>query len=277
MALRKCRDCGNRVSSRAKNCPQCGAPVKLKTHPLVGGLAFLLIIAVCAGVFTTAFKSNNGNPANSRDTAQAPESPPSFQGYDDYSVTVQMSGDLTICQVTFNSPPPTSDIAAEVVRHAVEELVAENSNREILAMAFNASGGALPDTYYGGALVYKPSDGRIRTMDERERSQTAEADEASYFIRIEDGRTARGITPFRRWLNVSIVFPEEPLGPEVKAAILKEIDKLESRRLDVNVYIYTGDKSNKVTWRQIRALNGKFMAVDYDSATGKISPNWNWE
>ena len=55
MALRKCRECGSQVSSRAATCPQCGAPTKRKTNPLVGLLAFVIIIAVCAGVCTGVF------------------------------------------------------------------------------------------------------------------------------------------------------------------------------------------------------------------------------
>jgi len=55
MALRKCRECGSQVSSRAAACPQCGAPTKRKTNPLVGLLAFIIIIIVCAGVCTEVF------------------------------------------------------------------------------------------------------------------------------------------------------------------------------------------------------------------------------
>jgi hypothetical protein len=59
VALRKCRECGNQVSSRAKTCPQCGAPVKAKTSPLAGALAFLVIVAICAGVCTRVFDGDD--------------------------------------------------------------------------------------------------------------------------------------------------------------------------------------------------------------------------
>lgn len=209
-------------------------------------------------------------------SAKVSVSPTAIMGFDDYSVRVQTSGELTICQVTFNSLPPTSDIAADVVRYAAEQLVKKNGNREVLAMAFNASGDALPDEQYGGALVYKPTDGQIRRMHEREGLQTVEVDEGSFFVQIDDGRTARGITPERSWYNVSIVFRDEPRAREVKAAVLNEIDKLKSRGLDINLYIYTGDRLNKITWKQMKAPNGKFMAVDYVAATRQVSPNWDW-
>lgn len=224
--------------------------------------------------------SGCGNTSNDRATTQSPPAtgnPPSVQGFDDYSVNVQESGNLTVCQVTFNSLPPTSEIAAEVVRSTVETLVRNDGNREILGMAFNASGEALAETQYGGAVTYNPSDGQILTMDERSGLQATEGDEGAYYVRVEEGRTFEGITPVRRWYYASIVFPDEPSVTEVRAAVLKEIDKLKSRELDVTVFIYIGDKSNKITWEQVKTTNGKFMVVEYVATTGEISPNWNWD
>lgn len=224
--------------------------------------------------------NDSGNTSDDGATTQSPpvtDNPPSVQGFDDYSVNVQKAGQLTVCQVTFNSLPPTSEIAADIVRNAVEMLVKEDGSREILAMAFNASGDALPETQYGGALTYKQSDGQILTMDERSGLQATEGDEGTYYVRVEDSRTARGIAPVRKWYNASVVFPNEPSGTEVRAAVLKELEKLKPRGLDVNVYIYTGDKSNKITWKQIKAPNGNFMAIDYIATTGEVSPSWNWD
>lgn len=226
----------------------------------------------CSGCGNT---SNDGARIQSPPPTEARQ--PSVQGFDDYSVNVQKSGRLTVCQVTFTSLPPTTDIAAEVVRNAVQLLVKKDGSREILAMAFNASGDALPETQYGGALTYKPSDGQILTMDERSGLQATEGDEGTYYVRVEDSRTARGITPVRKWYNASIVFPNEPSVTELKAAAFKEIQKLKPHGLDVNVYIYTGDRSNKITWKQIKAPNGNFMAVDYIATTGEISANWDWD
>ncbi|MCH8315394.1 MAG: hypothetical protein IIA64_05425 [Planctomycetes bacterium] len=224
--------------------------------------------------------SSSGNTFNDGATIQTPlttDNPRPVQGFDDYSVNVERIGTLTVCQVFFNSLPPTSDIAAEVVRNAVVMLVTKDGSREILAKAFNASGDALPKTQYGGELTYNPSDGQILTMDERLGLQATERDEGTYYVRVEDSRTARSIRPVRKWYNASIVFPNDPSGTEVNAAVLKEIEKLKPRGLDVNVYIYTGNKFNKITWKQIKAPNDNFMVVTYVATTGEISPNWNWD
>ena len=73
----------------------------------------------------------------------------------------------------------------------------------------------------------------------------------------------------RKWYRASIVFRNEPSGTGVKTAVLKEIEKLQPRGLDGHIYIFTGDKSNKITWKQIKA--------DYAATTGEISPNWSWD
>lgn len=50
MALKKCRECGEHVSSRAKTCPKCGCPTKRGGgfgNALGGCLIFCLIIGGC--------------------------------------------------------------------------------------------------------------------------------------------------------------------------------------------------------------------------------------
>jgi len=51
MALQKCYECGNRVSTEAKTCPSCGAPVSAGKKPgLVANLAALVtLILICSG------------------------------------------------------------------------------------------------------------------------------------------------------------------------------------------------------------------------------------
>ncbi|MBL8880816.1 MAG: zinc-ribbon domain-containing protein [Phycisphaerales bacterium] len=72
MGLRRCKDCGHQVSSRAVACPQCGAPSKAKTSPLAGAVTFLIIVAVCAGICTQGFKFGGGGSSSSS-TPKTPE------------------------------------------------------------------------------------------------------------------------------------------------------------------------------------------------------------
>lgn len=55
MALKKCRECGKQVSTRAAACPSCGAPVKAKKNSLARSgcgclILILILMAVSSGV-----------------------------------------------------------------------------------------------------------------------------------------------------------------------------------------------------------------------------------
>ena len=49
MALTKCRECGHKISKKAKTCPNCGGPVK-KPGQISSGWGCLIIIAVIAAL-----------------------------------------------------------------------------------------------------------------------------------------------------------------------------------------------------------------------------------
>lgn len=53
MATRKCKDCGNQVSNRAKQCPHCGAPVRRKTGCL-GAIVILFLVFVVIGIISSS-------------------------------------------------------------------------------------------------------------------------------------------------------------------------------------------------------------------------------
>ena len=47
MALRKCKECGHYVSSKAKKCPNCGAPIKKRIGCIsLIGIAFIVFIVL---------------------------------------------------------------------------------------------------------------------------------------------------------------------------------------------------------------------------------------
>lgn len=61
MALKKCKECGKSVSSKAKACPSCGVP-KNNSIGLGAGclviIIILLIVMVCSGLFTDDLGKN---------------------------------------------------------------------------------------------------------------------------------------------------------------------------------------------------------------------------
>ncbi len=70
MAIRKCRECGGTVSSKAAACPSCGAPVKKQTSIIRTGCGCLLIIISGAAMVAFLAKGNLPQPNG----AEAPHS-----------------------------------------------------------------------------------------------------------------------------------------------------------------------------------------------------------
>lgn len=48
MSIVECKECGNQVSSKAKSCPNCGAPLKWKTSTFTWLVLFLFIVIIFA-------------------------------------------------------------------------------------------------------------------------------------------------------------------------------------------------------------------------------------
>lgn len=75
MATRKCKDCGQQVSKRAKQCPHCGAPAKKKSGCL-GVVALFFVMVLIIGVISAALDdSSSPAPPAPAAPAPAPEQP----------------------------------------------------------------------------------------------------------------------------------------------------------------------------------------------------------
>ncbi len=55
MALKKCKECGKEVSSKAKNCPNCGAPIKKQISTGSGCLIIILFVLFIGWIFSSIF------------------------------------------------------------------------------------------------------------------------------------------------------------------------------------------------------------------------------
>ncbi len=67
MALKKCKECGNEVSTKAKKCPNCGAPVK--TSSSVGCLTIIGVIFLI-GLFGSLFDDNDSSKTTTTSNVQ---------------------------------------------------------------------------------------------------------------------------------------------------------------------------------------------------------------
>ena len=60
MAMTKCKECGNKVSNKAKQCPSCGVAVKKKTG--CGALVFLVVVGLfIVGGFASLIADKSGS------------------------------------------------------------------------------------------------------------------------------------------------------------------------------------------------------------------------
>ena len=67
MAMTKCRECGQAVSSDAKACPNCGAKDPSMSSYIttaVGGCLFLIVIVIVMVKGCDVLKHRSGNPSN---------------------------------------------------------------------------------------------------------------------------------------------------------------------------------------------------------------------
>lgn len=65
MALKKCRECGKEVSTKAAKCPNCGAPVK-KASSLINSLVTILFVVLFIVGIGTCFESDSTPPTKNK-------------------------------------------------------------------------------------------------------------------------------------------------------------------------------------------------------------------
>lgn len=63
MALIKCRECGNQVSSKAQSCPQCGARIARKPMGCGALIGLVLLGAFIVAIVSTVNREDNTKPA----------------------------------------------------------------------------------------------------------------------------------------------------------------------------------------------------------------------
>ena len=65
MAMKKCKECGNEVSTKAESCPKCGAVLKKKTGCLtylVTGFLVLIILGVIGSLMNEQTTKSSSKP-----------------------------------------------------------------------------------------------------------------------------------------------------------------------------------------------------------------------
>ncbi|MCX6922918.1 MAG: hypothetical protein NT154_06870 [Verrucomicrobia bacterium] len=174
-----------------------------------------------------------------------------------------------VCNVAFFGKPPPPATVDKILRSALESAILVDSSRDILAMAFLGDT-AMSQTQHSGDLVYKAAQKRIMTFDESQGIKSSGADAGAYYVETREEKTFEGITPEKRWLVLTVVFPKTPTSQQAYEAAVTEAVKAAQKGMDVTVYVKVGDKATKTSWRQIRDPSGGFVFVEYEANTKTI-------
>lgn len=75
MALIKCKECGNQISSDATACPNCGKPVKKTSAAASGCLVVIIVIVVLAVIGQCSGSDKSATPAPAAPTPSAGSQP----------------------------------------------------------------------------------------------------------------------------------------------------------------------------------------------------------
>jgi len=164
-------------------------------------------------------------------------------------------------------PPPVVD---KILWESLEHATLIDPTMDILAMASLGPNEGLTSNQHSGSLVYRASQKKIMTYEEYIGTKTTISSTSSYFIEVQEGKTAAGIKPERKWLSVTIVFPKQPSRDVAYDAILAETQKLTLRGLDISVYVSVGDQKVKTSWKQMVDTDGAYVFADYDAARKKL-------
>jgi hypothetical protein len=129
----------------------------------------------------------------------------------------------------------------------------------------------LSGNQYSGALVYRAAEKRIMTSDEAFGVKTTSHATPGYFVVSKENTTARGITPVRKWLTLTLVFPRKPLSDLAYKAVITEVVRVADRGLDINAYVSVGNKADPTTWHQMKDTDGAYIFANYEAASRQVT------
>ena len=119
MALTKCKECGNEISTKTTSCPKCGIKID-RTRPVFKVLGALLLILFAVAIFS---------PSDNRTIVQDAQEPASTDSAPEFSTTAKdiaaayekntVSADNRFKGKRFEVSGFISDINTDIMGHAV--------------------------------------------------------------------------------------------------------------------------------------------------------------
>lgn len=172
--------------------------------------------------------------------------------------------------LVFHCTPPSPKIVDTLLRQSLQQAAVVDKARDILAMAFVGDATMTPNQY-SGALVFVAQKKKIMTMDEHRGLKKSSVSRTRYHVAITEEKTLKGIKPERQWLSVSLVYPKTPSHVIAYEDMIEVMKELATRRLDINIYVFVGDKTKETTWCQVKDRDGAYLFCNYDTQTKRIT------
>jgi hypothetical protein len=171
--------------------------------------------------------------------------------------------------LSFDRDLPQPQLVDRMLRESLEQAVAADGSRNILAMASQGDD-VLSDTQYSGELMYRAAERKIMTLEEARGVKTTITDAAGYSVKVSEEKTLEGIKPERKWLTISLIYPTPPPLEQAYASMQSEIEKNVPRGMDINAYVTIGDKGVKWSQRQMDDPTGGYVFMKYDALSRKL-------
>jgi hypothetical protein len=171
--------------------------------------------------------------------------------------------------LSFDRDLPQPQLVDRMLRESLEQAVAADGSRNILAMASQGDD-VLSDTQYSGELMYRAAERKIMTLEEARGVKTTITDAAGYSVKVSEEKTLEGIKPERKWLTISLIYPTPPPLEQAYASMQSEIEKNVPRGMDINAYVTIGAKGVKWSQRQMDDPTGGYVFMKYDALSRKL-------
>ncbi len=187
-----------------------------------------------------------------------------------YEITLEdIAGGGRLLALAFYRTPPPPESVDKLLHNALEAASTVEPSKDILATGFVGED-TMTSNQYSGSLVYRADVKKIMTMNEYRGVKKADETRARYHLSVEEDKTLEGIKPERRWLSVSLIYPAAPDRAIAYEDMLAVAQEMAPKGLDVNIYVFVGDKDKKTSWEQVRDSDGAYMFCEYSAKTRKV-------
>jgi hypothetical protein len=187
-----------------------------------------------------------------------------------YEITLEdITGGGRFLALAFYRTPPLPEFVDKLLHNALEVASIVEPTKDILATGFVGEDTMTSDQY-SGSLIYRADVKKIMTMDEYLGVKKAAETRARCHLGVEEEKTLEGIKPERRWLSVSLVYPAQPDRAVAYEDMLTVAKEMAPKGLDVNMYVFVGDKDKNTSWEQVRDSDGAYMFCEYNAKTRKV-------